>query len=112
MNMKKSISDATKEEALKVAKATQRPGQTKEQTKLIAAGIEKGISEYKKLQKAKARDRDKFKKQQLKQKVNAADDNDDEDEFEMPQSSSKLAWILLVVSWLGFIGYQLFVSYR
>ncbi|WP_025821078.1 DUF2956 domain-containing protein [Shewanella marina] len=109
--MKKSISDATKEEALKVAKATQRPGQTKEQTKLIAAGIEKGISEYKKLQKAKARDRDKFKKQQLKQKTNATDDSD-EDEFEIPQSSSKLAWILLVISWLGFIGYQLFVSYR
>ena len=39
-----SVSQQTKDEALAVAKANQRPGQTKEQTKLIAAGIEKGIS--------------------------------------------------------------------
>ncbi|MCA2486923.1 MULTISPECIES: DUF2956 family protein, partial [Vibrio] len=33
----------TQTEAMKIAKATQKPGQTKEQTKLIAQGIEKGI---------------------------------------------------------------------
>lgn len=31
----------TQTEAMKIAKATQKPGQTKEQTKLIAQGIEK-----------------------------------------------------------------------
>lgn len=36
-------SEQTQQEALKIAKATQRPGQTKEQTKLITQGIEKGL---------------------------------------------------------------------
>ncbi|GIU31812.1 hypothetical protein TUM4433_23950 [Shewanella schlegeliana] len=50
---KKSISNETKTEAMKVAKATQKPGQTKEQTKLIAQGIEKGIAEYKNCKKVR-----------------------------------------------------------
>lgn len=41
----------TQTEAMKIAKATQKPGQTKEQTKLIAQGIEKGIAQYKKTAK-------------------------------------------------------------
>jgi hypothetical protein len=52
----------TQEEALQVARATQKPGQTKEQTKLIAQGIAKGIELYKRQQSAKARERDKLKK--------------------------------------------------
>ena len=47
---KNRVSDETKEDALKIARATQRPGQTKEQTKLIAQGIQKGIDHYKKQQ--------------------------------------------------------------
>ncbi|WP_156499843.1 DUF2956 family protein, partial [Oleiphilus sp. HI0061] len=35
-------SERTLEEANKLAKANQRPGQTKEQTKIIAQGIQKG----------------------------------------------------------------------
>ena len=50
------------EEALQVARAIQKPGQTKEQTKLIAQGIAKGIELYKRQQSAKARERDKLKK--------------------------------------------------
>ena len=38
----------TQDEALKISKGTQRPAQTKEQTKLIAQGIQKGIDLYKK----------------------------------------------------------------
>ncbi len=49
----------TQEEAMRMAKANQRPGQGKEQTKLIAKGIEKGIAEYKKQEKAKVRVRNK-----------------------------------------------------
>ena len=45
------ISQETQEEALQIAKKTQRPGQTKEQTRLIAQGIQKGITEYKKAAK-------------------------------------------------------------
>ncbi|HSN24293.1 MAG TPA: DUF2956 family protein, partial [Methylomicrobium sp.] len=49
-------SQQTQEEALKIARGTQRPAQTKEQTRLIAQGIQKGIDLYKKQQKEKARD--------------------------------------------------------
>ena len=48
MNLKHSQEVQT--EAIKVAKSIQKPKQTKEQTKLIAQGIEKGIAEYKKQQ--------------------------------------------------------------
>ena len=37
------ISPETQQEAMKVARANQKPGQTKEQTQLIAQGIQKGI---------------------------------------------------------------------
>lgn len=55
-------------EALRVAKSIQKPGQTKEQTKLIAQGIAKGIEQYKKQQSAKARERDKSRKRALRLK--------------------------------------------
>ena len=42
------ISPETQQEAMKIARANQKPGQTKEQTQLIAQGIQKGIDEYKK----------------------------------------------------------------
>ena len=55
-------SQTTQEEALQMARAIQKPGQTKEQTKLIAQGIAKGIELYKRQQSAKARERDKQRK--------------------------------------------------
>jgi len=70
--VKQNISPQTEQEALAIAKATQKPSQTKEQTRLIAKGIEKGIAEYKKRQKAKARDLDK-KRKKLDQKVERLD---------------------------------------
>jgi hypothetical protein len=56
------------DEALKVAKSIQQPGQTKEQTRLIAQGIAKGIALYKKQQAAQARERDKARKRALRAK--------------------------------------------
>ena len=50
--MTENYSNEVKAEALKIAKGTQRPGQTKEQTRLIAQGIEKGIAEYRKNEKS------------------------------------------------------------
>ena len=55
-------SQTTQEEALQVARAIHKPGQTKEQTKLIAQGIAKGIELYKRQQSAKSRERDKQRK--------------------------------------------------
>ena len=60
------ISPETQQEAMKVARANQKPGQTKEQTQLIAQGIQKGIDEYKKQMKARAREASRQKKLQTK----------------------------------------------
>ncbi|MEH6579701.1 MAG: DUF2956 domain-containing protein [Amphritea sp.] len=106
-NPKSSISEETRTEAMKIAKATQKPGQTKEQTKLITQGIQKGIDQYKKQYKAKARDLDKQRKKYQAPKAQA---NTEEVETEVAVSettgsASKLPWILLVVSWGLFAAY-------
>ncbi|MGI1945839.1 DUF2956 domain-containing protein [Shewanella glacialipiscicola] len=110
--MKPTISTETQQNALAAAKAIQKPGQNKEQTKLIAQGIEKGIAEYKKLQKAKARERDKARKQQLKAKFQTTNNINDTDEFddnsEPKNQFTTATWIaiaMLVLSWLGFCAY-------
>ncbi|MFN5744758.1 MAG: DUF2956 family protein [Methylococcaceae bacterium] len=56
----------TQAEALSVARSIQKPGQSKEQTKLIAQGIAKGIDHYKRQQNAKVREKDKAYKRLLK----------------------------------------------
>ncbi|GAA5136972.1 DUF2956 domain-containing protein [Thalassotalea piscium] len=99
--MKNKVSTETQEQAMKVAKATQKKGQTKEQTKLIAQGIEKGIAEFKKQQSKKLRERDKQRKKVVKSQKEIT--------AELPQEkagfnvSKVLPWLLLAVSWLGFI---------
>lgn len=100
--MNQKVSKAVQEQAIKVAKGTQKKGQTKEQTKLIAQGIEKGIAEYKKQQSKKARERDKQRKQELKEKQR---NTIKAEENEISPPSTKLPWVLLTVSWLGFIAY-------
>ena len=102
--MNKNISKETQEQSIKVAKATQKKGQSKEQTKLIAQGIEKGISEYKRQQSKKSRERDKDRKQQIKIKQRQ------EEKVVVDQVTQKrntLPWLLLCLSWLGFVGYLL-----
>ncbi len=95
---------------MKIAKATQKPGQTKEQTKLISQGIEKGIALYKKQQKEKARQADKAKKkvQRAKQTQQAdVDDSVETTDLKSTEStnSALIPWVLLVVSWVGFAVY-------
>ncbi len=89
---------------MKVAKATQRPGQTKEQTKLIAQGIKKGIEQYKKQQSAKARELDKRLKKVRHQQEEITTDHV-QPEVVTEYRQSKLAWILLLLSWTGFVLY-------
>jgi hypothetical protein len=95
---KKSVSPETQSEAIQVAKATQRPGQTREQTRLIAQGIQKGIDQYKKQHKAKARELDKRIKA-TKQK--ASSENEVEVQTRTEYRQHWLPWLLLVISWLG-----------
>ena len=59
---KNSASEHSKIEGVTIAKGIQRPTQTKEQTKLVAQGIQKGIALYKKQQKSKAHELDKLLK--------------------------------------------------
>ncbi|WP_373433034.1 DUF2956 domain-containing protein [Vibrio anguillarum] len=108
--MNKTIipSEQTQQQAMKVALATQKQGQTKEQTKLIAQGIEKGIALYKKQQKEKSRQADKAKKRALQLKKTAQNTEEEPVHIETSSSlvsTSWLPWALLIVSWLGFISY-------
>jgi hypothetical protein len=95
-------SPQTQEEALKIAKATQRPAQTKEQTRLIAQGIQKGIELYKKQQKEKARDLNRRLKKTTRQKEPSAEDSDSAEIIEaIVYRQHWLPWLLLVLTWLG-----------
>jgi hypothetical protein len=101
---KKTVSPETQSEAMQVAKATQRPGQTKEQTRLIAQGIQKGIDQYKKQHKAKARELDKrIKATQLK----AASDAEVPIQIETQTVYKQhwLPWLLLILSWVAVVVY-------
>ncbi|SCN46968.1 DUF2956 domain-containing protein [methanotrophic endosymbiont of Bathymodiolus puteoserpentis (Logatchev)] len=107
---KTQTSPETQEEALKVAKATQRPGQTKEQTKLIAQGIQKGIELYKKQQKERSRELNKKLKKvsgRLSQ-LNAPEIEEGGVEPEFIYRQHWLPWLLLGISWAGFVAFVLF----
>lgn len=105
---KQKASVQTQQEAMAIAKGTQRPGQTKEQTKLIAQGIEKGIAEYKKREKQKARERDKQRKKELNQKSAEQPSEEPTSDQQRPNGKAALPWILLAASWLVFITFYLF----
>lgn len=95
------ISKEIQEQAMKVAKGSQRPNQIKEQTKLISQGIEKGIAEYKKQQNKKSRERDKARKAKSKVVVEKTEVIED-----IPTKNTPLPWVLLVISWIGFISWS------
>jgi len=106
--MSKKISEQTKTEALKIAKGIQKPNQTKEQTKLISQGIEKGITLYKQQQKAKSREADKQRKIALKEKKNSDHQTDlcHEENHKSIKLLAYLPWVLLVISWTAFLGFE------
>lgn len=101
--MKHKVSPQVEAQAMKMAKGRQKTGQTKEQTKLIAQGIQKGIADYKKQQGIKLREIDKQRKQKSKQSENENTETPVEVTHIKPMTS--LPWILLALSWIGFITY-------
>ena len=106
---KNRVSDKIKDDAMKIARGTQRPGQTKEQTKLIAQGIQKGIDQYKKQQNVKARELDK----RLKKAVvsNASNKSSTDNTLEpVAVKSNNLPWVLLIISWLCFAAYIVLIK--
>ena len=102
-------SPETRDEAMKIARGTQRPGQTKEQTRLIAQGIQKGIDQYKKQQKAKARELDRQRNKLSKGKSLHAN-RDTLERFEIQYRQHWLPWLLLVITWVLIALYALFAA--
>ena len=86
---------------MKIARGTQRPAQTKEQTKLIAQGIQKGIDLYKKQQKEKARDLSRRLKKVSRQPHQSVGPDDEEVEESIVYRQHWLPWLLLALTWLG-----------
>jgi hypothetical protein len=101
--MKHKVSPEVEAQAMKIARGTQKIGQTKEQTKLIAQGIEKGIAEYKKQQGKKLREIDKQRKQKIKSREQGSTEAIEEVPINNPMQY--FPWILLALSWLGFVAY-------
>lgn len=101
------ISDETVAEAMRLARATQVPGQSKEQTQLIAHGIQKGIAEYKRSQKAKQRAAERAKKQLRRQNSRVTEspaseeDMSDEPVVQPSRVMLWLPWGLLALTWCG-----------
>lgn len=93
-------SPETRDEAVTIARATQRPGQTKEQTKLIAQGIQKGIDQYKKEYKIKLRELDR-QRQKLSGKKPDHVDPKTQVSAEIRYRQHWLPWLLLVISWVA-----------
>jgi len=100
-------SPETRDEAMKIALGTQRPGQSREQTKLIAQGIQKGIDLYKKQQKAKARELDRQRNKHSRETTQLADPD-----MQVPGTihyrQHWLPWLLLVITWLAIALYLVF----
>ncbi|NOQ90368.1 MAG: DUF2956 family protein [Gammaproteobacteria bacterium] len=106
---KNRVSDKIQDDAMKIARGSQRPGQTKEQTKLIAQGIKKGIDQYKKQQSVKARELDKrLKKAAVSSVSNRPSANNTLEPVVV--KSNNLPWVLLIISWLGFAAYIVLIK--
>jgi len=99
------VSQETKDEALSIARGTQRPGQSKEQSKLIAQGIQKGIDQYKKQQKAKNRHLDKKYKKTTKHDADIPAANGNA-QVTVRYKQHWLPWVMLVLSWIAMAAYQ------
>jgi len=98
-----TISPETQDEAMAIAKKTQRPGQSKEQTRLIALGIQKGIAEYKKMAKSKQREQNKANKKKKNQPAETV--REEQQAVVVKPRSNRLPWLLLALSWIAFAGY-------
>lgn len=100
-NKYKQPSPETQEDAMKIAKATQRPGQTREQTKLIAQGIQKGIDHYKKQQKSKSRELNRRLKQKPDIRSQEAVTKNQKKSPPVIYRQHWLPWTLLALTWIG-----------
>ena len=96
--------EATHDEAVRIARGRQRPGQTKEQTRLIAQGIQEGIRQYRKQQSARGRELDR-KLKKVKQQTALPAVHEIEVREKVVYRQHWLPWVLLVLSWLVMAAY-------
>jgi hypothetical protein len=97
---------AIKDEAEKIANATQTSGQTKSETRLISQGIAKGIEAYKKQEKAKARERSKNEKKKKTQASVATDSN--EKQQSTPDSSGLAKLVKYISNFMALLSFAHF----
>ena len=95
-------SEVSQEEAMRIARGTQRPGQTKEQTKLIAQGIQKGIEQYKKRQSTRTRELDR-KLKKVDQQLASSAARETEVLERRIHKPHWLPWVLRSLSWLALV---------
>ena len=101
------------QEALALSKHVQKPGQTKEQTRLVAQGIAKGIELYKRQQSAKARERDKTRKKWLKARTSATEEHESRAQpLAPPPSSMAIKWLLIAFGVINLLWYFVPLDYR
>lgn len=111
-NKERSKKDARdiRAEALKIANSQHIEGQSREQTRLIAAGIQRGMEQFLRQQSEKARELDKRVKK-VKRLAEATPPSignvSSADEARDPSRISWLPWVLLAASWVFFFGYVL-----
>ncbi len=96
--------DSSRDEAVRIARGTQQPGQTKEQTKLIARGIQKGIEQYRNQQGARSRELDKRLKK-AKPQVTPSDARETAVQEKVIYKQRRLPWVLLILTWLALAVY-------
>lgn len=91
-------------EALKIANTIKTEGQTTVETKAIANGIQRGMELFLRQQSERTRDLDKRTKKvkQLTTQLTQQKTTDAKEEIEITQTSPRLPWVLLAVSWALF----------
>ena len=95
---------SSQNEAMQIAHGTQRPGQTREQTKRITQGMQKGIEQYRKQQNARARELDK-KLKKARQQVTPPDAREIKVQEQVIYKHHWLQWVLLIFTWLALAAY-------
>ena len=99
-------SGSSQDEAMRIARGILRPAQTKEQTRLIAQGIQKGIEQYKKQQNARARELDKNRKKAKRQNSSPGTQEIGVEFLEkVIYRQQWLPWALLALSWIAMVMY-------
>ena len=100
-------------EALKIANSQQVEGQTREQTRLIASGIQRGMEQFLRQQSEKSRELDKRVKKVRRLAIQqsselATDTTEIQCVAQGPIKKAWLPWGLLIISWILFAGYVWF----